>query len=131
MQAICAELLDASSAGGGGMSGVVGMLLAMRRLLTGLPALLTGAAPVSRVCQVFGLAKRLTVTRPAAQRRAQTHFPPANGRFGVGPAYTASFVVRLLLDGEPGSTGPLWFGGAPYTWYVLLTINSTISMQYS
>ena len=62
--------------------------------LTGLPALLTGAAPVSRVCQVFGLAKRLTVTRPAAQRRAPTHFPPAIGRFGVGPAYTASFVAR-------------------------------------
>ena len=60
--------------------------------LTGLPAHLTGAAPVSRVCQVFGGAKRLTVTRPAAQRRAPTHIPLAIGRFRGGPASSVSFA---------------------------------------
>ena len=65
--------------------------------LTGLPALLTGAAPVSRVCQVFGCAKRLTVTRPAAQRRAPTHIPPAIGRFGGGSASSVSFAARIHL----------------------------------
>ena len=59
------------------MSGVVGMLLAMRRLLTGRPALLTGAAPVCRVCQVFGLAKRFPSLPPCvSQVFIKTDQPP-------------------------------------------------------
>ena len=52
-------------------------LLILLASLTGLPALLTGAAPVSRVCQVFGLAKRFPSLPPCVlQVFTKTDRPP-------------------------------------------------------